>query len=183
MTRTRAAYAVTVLAACMPMAAPVAVEAQEASTSLEELLRTRELRIGDGIYVTDAAGQRIKGNVGNLSATALELRTRNGSTTLKAGGIRRIERQDSLENGIGLAILAGFGGAYASCYLEHLASDDYCYATAYSFLPAMAASIFLGAMLDASRHRTIYEAPGPTRVTWSPTVSDRHLGLRAAIAW
>ena len=179
MRRTASACVVMVLAVWMSGAA----EAQEVTASLEELVRNRDLRIGDGVYVTDATGQRIKGDVSNLSGTTLEIRAGNRKRTLQADSIQRIERQDSLESGIWLGLGIAFAGLQVSCRLEARVVGDFCYGTAYSFLPVMAGSAFLGAMIDASRHRTVYQASGSRRLTWAPTVSRRHLGLRASVEW
>ena len=182
MTRTSAACIVAALAAWMPVEAA----AQEIASSLEELVRNRGLRAGDGVYVTDDSGQRIKGDVSDLTGTTLEVRTRNGNRSLRADAIRRIERRDSLENGILLGLAAGLAVCYVSCHRESR-DGEFCYGTAHYFfpvfLPITAGSVVAGAMLDASVNRTVYAAPGSTRLTWSPAVSNRHLGVRASVSW
>ena len=47
----------------------------------------------------------------------------------------------------------------------------------------MAGSAVVGAIVDMSMHRTIFQAPGATRLTLSLAISDRHLGLRASVSW
>ena len=42
---------------------PAAAAAQDVATSLDDLLHSRQLRPGDGVYVTNAMGKRIKGDV------------------------------------------------------------------------------------------------------------------------
>lgn len=164
-------------------ASPAAAEAQEPTSALEALIGTRELRRGVGVYVTDDAGQRIKGTVIDLSGASLTVETGEGAKSLKAGAIRRIELQDTIESGIWIGVGLATAGSYASCALESRAAGQFCYGTAYLYLPALGVSALVGAMLDASRHKTIYEASGTKRVTVAPSVSRGGLGLRASIEW
>ena len=46
---------------------PAVVAAQDEARSLDELLRSGSLRLGDGVYVTDATGDRRKGTITDLS--------------------------------------------------------------------------------------------------------------------
>ena len=161
---------------------PVA-EAQEALPSVEQLIRARELRRGVGIYITDETGQRIKGRVSDLSGASLTVETRNGARSLTTSAIRRIELQDSIDSGIWIGAGLAVAGSYVSCYAESRSANDFCYGTAYLFLPALAVSAFVGAMVDASMHKKLYEAPGAKRVTVAPAVSRAGLGLRASIEW
>ena len=135
----------------------------EASSSLEALIRERELRQGDGIYVTDETGQRIKGKFSDLSATSLTVDTPNGDRSFEASAIRRIELQDSIESGIWIGAGLAVAGSYISCYAESR-SNEFCYVTAYAFLPAVGVAAFVGAIVDATRHRKLYEAAGTKRV-------------------
>ena len=161
---------------------PLVAEAQEASSSLEALVRARELRRGDGIYVTDEKGQRLMGKFSDLSATSLIVNTPSGDRSFEASAIRRIEFQDSIESGIWIGAGLAVAGSYVSCYVESR-SNEFCYGTAYAFLPALGVGAFVGAMIDANRHRTLYEAADTKRVTVAPAVSRGGLGLRASIEW
>ena len=172
---------ITVCALVIAVWPPVA-EAQEASSSLEALIRERELRQGDGIYVTDETGQRIKGKFSDLSATSLTVDTPNGDRSFEASAIRRIELQDSIESGIWIGAGLAVAGSYVSCYAESR-SNEFCYVTAYAFLPAVGVAAFVGAIVDATRHRKLYEAAGTKRVTVAPAVSRAGLSVRASIEW
>ena len=169
---------VLVIAAWPPVA-----EAQEASSALEALHRARELRRNVWIYVTDETGQRFKGKFRHLSGTSLTVETQDGDTSITTSAIRRIELQDSIANGIWIGAGLAVAGSYLSCFAESRSAGDYCYGTAYAFLPALGVSAFVGALVDASRQKTVYEASGATRVTVAPAISRAGLSLRASIEW
>ena len=97
----------------LAMAAWPAAEAQEPTSALEALIGARELRRGVGVYVTDDAGQRIKGTVIDLSGASLTVETGEGAKNLKAGAIRRIELQDTIESGIWIGVGLATAGSYA----------------------------------------------------------------------
>ncbi len=166
-----------VIAAWPPVAA-----AQEASSSLEALFRARELRRGVGIYVTDETGQRMKGKVIDLSGTLLTVETRAGATSIETSAIRRIELPDSTGNGIMIGLGLAVAGTFLSCGIES-AANEYCYGTAYAFWPILGVGAFVGAMVDATRHKTLYEAADAKRVTVAPVVSRAGLSVRASIEW
>ena len=54
---------------------------------------------GDGVYVTDLAGQRRKGTVQEASGTDLSFTDGTQSWTLARADIQKIELQDPLRNG------------------------------------------------------------------------------------
>lgn len=162
---------------------PVLAEAQEASASLESLIRARDLRRGVGIYLTDEAGQRIKGKISALSGNALTVETRNGERSFSASAIRRVELQDPIDSGIWLGAGLALAGTYVSCYAESRAANQFCYGTAYAFLPALGVSALIGGIVDARTHKTVYEAPGTRQVTLTPGLSPTGVGLRASIKW
>ena len=99
-------------------------------------------------------------------------------------------QDDRLELSVGAGYLAHqYGGGYDSPSVVgdlgvSLWLNEHCYGTAYaSYLPALGVSALVGAMLDASRHETIYEASGDRRVTVTPTVSRGGLSPRASVEW
>ena len=68
--RRRMAVRVVLAPACISSRAA----AQEASAWMAELVRTGALQPGDGVYVTDPAGEWTQSDVGHLSAGELEAR-------------------------------------------------------------------------------------------------------------
>ena len=74
------------------------------ATSLDELLHVHGLQIGDGVYLTDVTGCRIKADISDVSPDSVTLATRRGTRLFREGEILKIERQDSVWNGIGIGI-------------------------------------------------------------------------------
>lgn len=74
----------------------------EMAASLDELLQSGDLRAGRGIYVTDTAGRRWKGDVDDVSPTMLTMTDGRGNTRAwSEGEIDRIEQQDPVETARG----------------------------------------------------------------------------------
>ena len=142
----------------------------------------RELRRNVWIYVTDETGQRFKGKFRHLSGTSLTVETQDGDTSITTSAIRRIELQDSIANGIWIGAGLAVAGTFLSCGIES-AANEYCYGTAYAFWPILGVGAFVGAMVDATRHKTLYEAADAKRVTVAPAVSRAGLSVRASIEW
>ena len=71
---------------------PAAAVAQDLATSLDDLLQSRQLRPGDGVYVTDATGKRIKGDVTDVSPTGLAITDGRDTWTLAESEVSKKER-------------------------------------------------------------------------------------------
>ena len=74
----------------MVMAPDVAV-AQDRALSLDELLHAGSLQPGEGVYVTDAAGRRLKGTLSDVSAAGLVVRHGGQAWTVAVADVRRID--------------------------------------------------------------------------------------------
>ena len=82
------------------MALPGVAVAQDVAVSLDELLlRSGSLQPGEGVYVTDAAGRRLKGTLSDVSSTGWWVTHRGQAWTVAAADVREIDLQDSLRNG------------------------------------------------------------------------------------
>jgi hypothetical protein len=71
-------------------------------------------RVGPGtpVAVTDAAGIEVRGKVSAVSATALTVRTPNGSRSFDANDVRHVRRDgDRLWNGLAIGAAIGTLGA------------------------------------------------------------------------
>ena len=162
---------------------PGEAAAQDVASSLDALVRSGSLATGDGIYVTDTAGRQLKGDVVDVLSGGLTLVNGRRVWTLSADHVIRIERQDSLENGIWLGLAGGVGAMYAGCGLLGLDAEGCGYLAAYAFIPAVVGGPIIGALIDAAIRKTVYEAPGSTRVTVSPMLSNGGLGARMSVGW
>ena len=97
------------------MALPGVAVAQDVAASLDELLRSGSLQPGEGVYVTDAAGRRLKGTLSEVSSTGLVVTQREQAWTVADADVREIELQDSLRNGIAYGMVAVAGPIAAVC--------------------------------------------------------------------
>ena len=141
---------------------PAAAVAQDPATSLDELLQSRQLRPGDGVYITDATGKRIKGDVTDVSPTGLEITDGRDTWTLAESEVSKIELQDPVETGIWLGIGIAVGSTIAVCAMER------------------AAGAGIGWYMDATNHKTIYRKSGAARLRIAPVVSKERLGAQVS---
>ena len=162
---------------------PAAAVAQDLATSLDELLQSRQLRPGDGVYVTDATGKRIKGDVTDMSPTGLEITDGRDTWTLAESEVSKIELQDPVETGIWLGIGIAVGSTIAVCAMERAAGAELCFSGYYGFLPALAAGAGIGWYMDATNHKTIYRKSGAARLRIAPVVSQERLGAQVSVGW
>ena len=163
------------------MVVAATAEAQIAR-SLDELVRFGTLGSGDGVYVTDAGGRRIKGDVDDLATSALAVTDGHEVWTLADTEIETIERQDPLSNGMWIGAGLGVAGFFVGCGLEG-GGDEFCYRTFLTFPLYFTTSIVVGAMIDASRHETVYRRSRSARVTASPVLRKGGAGILATISW
>ena len=164
---------------------PQEARPQEVTSLFADLGASGVLKPGDTVYVTDARGERSKGRVTDLSTTSLTLTVGSDTRDLSGMNITKIERRDSLENGIWIGLGIGVGMTTVACKVDP--DPEHCpYIVGYFGLPAMAAGTILGAIVDASVRRTLYLAPGgitSSRVTFSPILSNAHKGLLLSVAF
>ena len=170
-----------VLALSMMALQGVAV-AQDVAVSLDELLRSGSLQPGEGVYVTDAAGRRLKGTLSDVSSTGLVVTHRGQAWTVAAADVRGIDLQDSLRNGIAYGMVAVAGPIAAVCGAGGSHPGECAYVLLYAF-PVVAIGGVVGGVVDALRHKTVYRAVGSVRASVSPIVSRGNLGTQVSITW
>ena len=161
---------------------PGAVAAQRPATSLDDLVQSSQLRPGDGVYVTDSTGRRIKGTVSDVSSAMLQITDGQDSWTLDEGEVNAIELQDSVENGIWIGIGVAIAGTFAMCGIEGT-DNGACYGTLYAFWPTLGAGAGLGWYLDSRINKTLYQKSGGGRLSVSPLVSTERYGATASLSW
>lgn len=76
---------------------------------------TMKIKLGKPLFITLKSGDRIEGTAGQISSDGIVVATPVGVQTAAFGDIRRVQRRDSLWNGvwIGAAVGAGLGVAAA----------------------------------------------------------------------
>lgn len=162
---------------------PGVAAAQDATTSLEEILRSRGLRPGDGVYVIDTRGHRLKGTLSDLSTNALEITHRGRKRTLTGTEVFRIERQDSWANGIGYGVLLGAASFFGWC---HALGGREC--GLYTIHPRFGGIFMLaggvaGAIVDANMHKTVFLSSGSARASVKPFVTKGAFGAQLSFGW
>ena len=170
-----------VLALSMMLLPGVAV-AQDVAVSLDELLRSGSLQPGEGVYVTDAAGRRLKGTLSDVSSTGLVVTHRGQAWTVAAADVREIDLQDSLRNGIAYGMVAVAGPIAAVCGAGGSHPGECAYVLLYAF-PVVAIGGVVGGVVDALRHKTVYRAAGSVQASVSPIVSHGSFGTQVSITW
>ena len=164
------------------MVLPGAVEAQDIAVSMDELLHSGSLQLGDGVYVTDATEHRIKGTISDISSTTLVVTHRGQARTVTDANVRKIDRQDSWVNGIAYGMLTTGGSISALCWAGKSNARECGYVLLYAF-PVIAVGGVLGGVIDAFKHKTVYRSSGSIRASVSPIVAHRSLGTHVRITW
>ena len=185
--------------ALVVLLAPVQARAQLIATSFDELQTT--LKQGDRIQVTTASGDRLKGEVLEVSASAVEFRikTPRPESSTPAAAQRRlvendvrqvaIERRDGLWNGtlIGLAVTA-FPGIVTIALGLNAADEGYTTGAevAGAGIVILGIGAGIGAAVDASIHRrtTVYfrlPATRSSRVSVAPLLARTAGGVRLSV--
>jgi len=174
--------------AVLVLGIPSGAIAQVPVSSFEQL--PTWLRVGDTVYVTDAAGREHKGTIGGLSASSLSLLVGGTPQDFRKENISTITRRrpDSLGNGalIGLAVGAGLAtvGVAALC-----AGDESCDAGGAILVVGLYGGIGagIGVGIDAltpGKKVLVYSAPSASsaaRISVSPLVSPGRGGLAVSV--
>ncbi len=164
--------------------APGISSAQGIAKTLDELrLLTRP---GETVTITDVSGRRVRGRIGALSPTAIELQVNGQPRTWSEADVATIAQRhsDSLANGAlwGLAVGAGL----ASLAVAAVGVDDgdagYA-AVAIAFYGGVGAGIGVGVDALIRRERVIFERPGSTKADWrvTPVVTPHVRGARVSL--
>ena len=191
-------WLVAALVGAIVPAAPAPCAAQEPVMFFYQL--AGGLKPGDTVWVTDAQGREIKGEIGTLEPGAMTVRGRGGRTYI-GSDVRQVtvRRGDSLANGatIGMAIgaLAGLGAGIAACAAypkdDPLRGDACLMSIGLLWMPGMGAGALAGVGIDAMTPGTqlvVYRAPGSNgashaRLSMAPVITPRARGVAVAFAF
>lgn len=139
-----------------------------------------DLAAGEAVRVETIGGQRLKGDVGDVTPVELTIVEDGRSVAVPSADVRTVRKQDSLLNGVLLGIGAGMAGTA-------VVSGNFCPEEGACGLIVMSASmsagVALGAVVDAFMHRTLYHRPGDPQVRVTPLVSPKHVGARVSVHW
>ena len=156
---------------------PTLSAAQEPVQSFDQL-NTR-LKVGDTVWVTDAEGREVKGNIRSVDAASLSLDGAAGPT-FRAGDALTIDerRPDPLKNGTLIGLVVGLGAGLA--LVAGICANGDCQGSpvgASLFYAGIGAGI--GAGVDAAipgRRQIVYRAGMVTpsaRLSLAPVITPR----------
>lgn len=162
---------------------PWVVAAQDLATSLNEIMQSGSLRRGDGVYVTDTTGRRIKGAISDVSSTGLTITHGRETWTLTDPEITAIQRQDPIWTGAVTGAGVGYGVLLAYCLRGDFRDYSHCFAAGVYAYPFVAATAALGILRDATMHETLFEAPGDSQVAIVPMMGRERFGAQLSVSW
>ena len=159
---------------------PGGAAGQDPASSWKELQGADRPRRGDGVYVTDSTGRRIKGAISDVLSTGLTITRGRETWTVNDTEITKIERQDPIWNGAAIGAGIGYGALFAYCM-----RGDYsdCFAAGVYAYPFVAATTALGILWDATTHETLFEAPGHSKVAMVPMMGRERFGVQLSVSW
>jgi hypothetical protein len=191
-------WIVAALACFLTLAATAPSAAQEPVTFFSQL--DGELKPGDTVWVTDAQGRELKGEIGALEPGAITVRGRGGRT-FNGSDVRQVtvRQRDSLANGatIGMVIgaLAGLGAGIAACAAypkdDPLRGDACLMSISLLWMPGLGAGALVGVGIDAmipGEALVVYRAPGSNgasraRLSIAPVITPRAKGVAVSFAF
>ena len=167
------------IAACvflLLVAAPAL--SQTPAASFEQLIAADALQPRQTVYVTDAWGHRVKGRLGELRPGSLVLMQGARKIQMTEADVNRIQRGDSLQNGLWLGLGAGIAAAWIAPHLFCDLPDDECAAIVFAAigLPSMAGGAAAGALVDAAIKKTVFQFTGTrssAQIQVSPVLGRR----------
>ena len=154
---------------------------QEVAASLEELVHSEKLEVGEAIYVTDSLGQRLTGSVGNVSASWLEIAVEHGAVVFAESELSEIALRDPTSNGVRLGVGVAAATYAVLCFLGQSPNCvKYLPNVGLSF---MAIGAFVGWSTDYVMRETVYRKPASARLTVSPAESGKSGGVGMTLSW
>jgi hypothetical protein len=158
---------------------------QTPAASFGQLIAEGAIQPRQTVYVTDVWGDRIKGRLGELRPGSLVLMQGSRSIQIPEADVSRIQRVDSLANGVGLGLGVGVAAAWIAPHLFCDLPDDECAAIVFLAIgvPSIAGGTVAGALVDAANKKTVFQFAGPrwARIHVLPVLGARRAGALAAI--
>ena len=159
---------------------------QTAAASFEQLIADGAIRPDQTVYVTSMSGHRVKGRLAELRPGSLVLTQGSLQIQLTEADVDRIQRGDSLLNGLWLGVGAGIAAAWVAPHVLCDLPDDECAAIVFAAigLPSIAGGAAAGALVDAAIKKTVFRigAPqGSAHIRVSPLLGRRRAGALATI--
>lgn len=160
--------------------------AQTPAASFQQLITEGAIQSDQIVYVTDMWGQRVKGRLSELRPGSLVLIKGSEKIPMTEALVHRIQKGDSLQNGLWLGIGAGIAAAWAAPHLVCDLPDDECAGIAFGAvgLPSIIGGAVIGLLVDAAIKKTVFKFAGPrgaARIQMSPMLGGGRAGAVATI--
>jgi len=160
--------------------------AQTPAGSFEQLIADGALKPHQTVHVTDAWGHRVKGRLFELRPGSLVLMQGSQKIEMSEADVSRIQRRDSVQDGLWLGFGAGVAAAWVTPHFFCDLPDDECAAIVFAAigLPSIAGGTVAGALIDAAIKKTVFQFGGrrdAVRMQVSPVLGGRRAGALATI--
>jgi hypothetical protein len=164
----------------------VPARGQTPAASFEQLIAQGSIRPDQRVNVTDASGHHVKGRLFEIRPGSLAVMQGSQTIQLNETDVTRIQRVDSLQNGLWLGLGAGLAAAWLAPRVVCDLPDDECATIVLAVigLPSIAAGTAAGALIDAAIKKTVFHVAGTrqsARVQVSPLLGARRAGAVATI--
>jgi len=168
------------------MAAPAL--AQTPAGSFEQLIADGTIKPHQTVDVTDVWGHRLKGRLFELRPGSLVLMQGPQEIEMSEADVSRIQRRDSVQNGLWLGFGAGIAAAWVAPHFFCDSPDPECAAQVFAAigLPSIAGGAAAGALIDAAIKKTVFQFGGrrdTVRMQLSPVLGGRRAGALATISF
>ena len=159
--------------------------AQTPAASFGQLIAEDAVRAKQTVYVTDVWGNRVKGRLGEIRPGSLVLMQGSREIAMAEGDVSRIQRGDSIANGLLLGLGAGFAAGWISTHLFCDLPDPECAGIVFAAIgfPSMAGGALAGALVDAANRKTVFRFSGTRAASMqvSPVLGAGGAGALATI--
>ena len=160
--------------------------AQTPAGSFEQLVADGTIKPHQTVHVTDVWGHRVKGRLFELRSGSVVLMQGSQTIEIKEADVSRIQRRDSVQDGLWLGFAAGVAAAWVAPHYSCDSPDPECEAIVFAAigLPLIAGGTVAGALIDATIKKTVFQFGGrrdTIRMQLSPVLGSRRAGALATI--
>lgn len=160
--------------------------AQTPAGSFEQLIADDAIKPRQTVYVTDVWGHRVKGRLFELRPGSVVLMQGSQTIEMNEADVSRIQRRDSVQDGLWLGLGAGVAAAWVAPHFFCDSPDPECAAQVFAAigLPSIAGGMVAGALIDAAIKKTVFRFGGrreTVRMQVSPVIGDRRAAALATI--
>jgi len=136
------------------------VLAQTPAGSFEQLISDGAIKPRQTVYVTDVWGHRVKGRIFELRPGSLVLMRGSQRIDMNEADVSRIQRRDSVQDGLWLGFAAGVAAAWVAPHFFCDLPDPECAAPVFAAVgvPSIAGGTIAGALIDAAIKKTVFQA-------------------------